>query len=70
LVGDVAAGGENHLQMAFGIDDKRAEIVIDGSTFGFVGDAGTFGEGGDFVFRAGEETPVRRIILIIFAVGF
>lgn len=29
--GEIAAGGKNHLQMAVGINDQRAKIVIIGS---------------------------------------
>ena len=35
LVGKIPAGRKNHLQMAGGVHDERAEIVIDGAVIGF-----------------------------------
>ena len=37
LVGKISAGRENHLQMAGGVNDERAEIVVDGAGIGSVG---------------------------------
>ena len=70
LGGQVAAEGKHRLQVAMGINDERAHIMIEGAVAVLNDDPGSRGKLVDFVFRAGEKTPVRGIVLIEPGVGF
>ena len=65
----ITGDGINHLQMAGGIHDERAEIMIDGAGVGFIFHAASPGEFGDFVRRPGQKAPVIRIVMVTFSVG-
>jgi hypothetical protein len=70
LIGQIAGGRKNHLQMAGCVNDHRAKIVVDRAVSAFKGDAGAPREFADLRFRASEKTPMRGIILIKLAIGF
>ena len=56
--------------MTTGVNDERAEIVVEGAGIKLITDAGLPGEFADLVRRPGQKTPMLRVILITIAVGF
>ena len=66
----IPADRKNRLQMAIAVYNQRAEVVVDQSSVGLVLDARPPGEFGDFGRRAGQKTPVFRVIFITVTVSF
>src|SRR5439155_24172659 len=65
----IATGGEDHLQLAPGIDDQCPEIMVNKTAVALKFYIRVCCQLGELLDRAGKECPVARVVLITFGIS-